>query len=307
MFRVNLPAKIFESKAVKEVRRRVHDAIAEPGGILAVIGEVGIGKTIAVLSVLGALEEYGEHIIWCQQPEKERLRIGGIMNTLVRHFGENPRRDMDARTEQLRRLLGQAVSSGKKVVLVIDEAHALHRQTMRALKRILELNFARRMGLLSIILIAQPEIYEKLNRIEEVSLRTDILQMKPLTRNEAIEFMQFIAQWSKLKVKDDVFGYLATRCDIPLRLVVTLDRLNEISRTIDKPITRDIVNQYFVYPTKKRLEESGLSLRQAAEKAGISPAAASLALQGKYKGDVQGVISDLENAIKGVSPVRVLK
>ncbi len=305
MFRVNLPEKIFQSKAVKEVRRRLHESITQPGGILAIIGEVGIGKTIAALSVLGSLEEYGEQVIWCQQPDKERLKIGTIMNTLIRHLGENPRRDMEARTEQLRRLLGQAASAGKKVVLIIDEAHALHRQTMRALKRILELNFGRRMGLLSIVLIAQPEIYEKLNRIEEVALRTDILEMRPLTRPEAIEFLRFVAQWNKIKIKDEVYEYLATRCDIPLRLVVTLDHLNEIGRTLGKPITKEIVNQYFVYPVKKRLQESGMSLRQVAAKAGISPATASLTLQGKYKGDVRGVIEDLKGALDGKIPEKV--
>lgn len=307
MFRVNLPSKIFESKAVKEVRRRVHEAISEPGGILAIIGEVGIGKTIAVLGVVGALEEYGEHIIWCCQPDKERLRIGTIMNTIIRYLGENPRRDMDARTEQLRRLLGQAASAGKKVVLVIDEAHALHRKTMRALKRILELNFGRRMGLLSIILIAQPEIYEKLNRIEEVALRTDIIEMKPLTHGESKEFLKFVAEWNRLKIKNEVFNYLATRCDIPLRLVVTLDRLNEIGRTLGKPITKEIVNKFFIYPTKRKLEESGFSLRQIAKAAGVSPATASQTLQGKYKGDVRGVISDLEQALNNASHIKVLK
>ncbi len=297
MFRVNHPARIFESKAVKEVRRRVLNAVTEPGGILAIIGEIGIGKTIAAINILGKLEEYGEHVIWCRQPDKERLKINVIMNAIIRYFGESPRRDIDARTEQLRRLMGKAVSDGKKVILVIDEAHALYAQTLRALKRILELNFSRRMGLLSIILVAQPEIYEKLNRFQEVALRTDVLEMKPLTRPEAIEFLGFVADWNRIKVKHDVFEYLATRCDVPLRLVVTLDRLNEIGRALGKPITKTIVNEYFVYPVKKKLEESGMSLRQAAAKAGISPAAASLALRGKYEGDVMGIVDDLKTAL----------
>ena len=297
MFRVNLPSKIFESKAVKEVRSRVLNAVTEPGGILAVIGEIGIGKTIAAINVLDKLEEYGDHVIWCRQPDKERLKISVIMNSMIRYFGESPRRDIDARTEQLRRLMGQAVSKGKKIILVIDEAHALYAHTLRALKRILELNFSRRMGLLSIILVAQPEIYEKLNRFQEVALRTDVLEMKPLTRPEAIEFLKFVAEWNRIKVKNEVFDYLATRCDVPLRLVVTLDHLNEIGRALGKPITREIVNEYFVYPVKKRLEESGLSLRQLAAKAGVSPATASLALQGKYKGNIMGVVEELKTAL----------
>ena len=42
-----------------------------------------------------------------------------------------------------------------------------------------------------------------------------------------------------------------------------------------------------------------MSLRHVAAKAGISPATASLTLQGKYKGDVKGVIEDLKGALDG--------
>lgn len=300
MFRVNLPQKIFQSRAVREVRKHIIEALAEPGGILAIVGEVGIGKSIAALDALGAFEELGHHIIWCRQPDKERLKISIIMNAMVRHWNEIPRRDIDARTEQLRRLLGQAITDEKKVILVIDEAHALHYQTMRALKRLLELNFARQIGLLTIVLVAQPEIHEKLNQVEEVALRTDILEMRPLTREESKDFMKFVAEWNCIKIEDEVFDYLAARGENPLRLVVALDRISELSRRLGVPVTVKRLKEQFILPLRRKIEKAGISQHQLAEKTGFSQAAISQALQGKYDGNTKKIIEEVEKVLTEV-------
>jgi len=300
MFRVNLPQKIYQSRALREVKRKIIDAIAEPGGILAVIGEIGIGKTIAVLDGVGSFEEFGNHIIWCRQPDKEHLKISVIMNAMIRFFGETPRKDIDARTEQLRRLLGQAIQENKKVILIIDEAHALHHQTMRALKRLLELNFGRQFGLLSIVLIAQPEIYEKLNRIAEVALRTDILEMRTLTQNESKEFLKFVANWSRVNIKEEIYDYLSARAEVPLRLVVTIDRINEIQKRLGTTLTVKQFKEQLITPLRQRLETSGLSQRQVAEKAGVSPTTINQVIKGTYKGNVKKVVADVEKVLAEV-------
>jgi len=300
MFRVNMPQKIYQSKAVREVKRRIIDAIAEPGGILAVIGEIGIGKTIATIDALGAFEEFGHRIIYCRQPDKERLRISVIINGMIRYFGETPRKDIDARTEQLRRLLGQAQQDSKKVILVIDEAHALHYQTLRALKRLLELNFGRRIGLLTVVLVAQPEIYEKLNQIEEVALRTDILEMRPLTREESKEFLKFVADWNRVDLDAGVCDFLAARAEVPLRLVVAVDRVNELGRRIGAKVTVNRLKQYVILPLRRKMEDSGLSLRKVAQKTGFSPSTISQVLGGKYEGDTKKVIEEVEKVLSEV-------
>jgi len=299
MFRVNLPQKIFQSRAIKEVKHRINEAIAEPGGILAIIGEIGIGKTIAAIEALGTLEEFGHHIIWCRQLDKENLKIGIICNAMVRYFGESPRKDIDARTEQLRRLLGQAIQNDKKVILVIDEAHALHTQTLRALKRLLELNFARQIGLLSIILIAQPSIYEKFNILDEVTLRTDILEMRGLTKEESREFLKFICDWNHIKITDEVAEYLSTRSDIPLRLVVTLDRIAEIQHRLGATLTVKQLKEQFLHPLREKISSTGMTIRQVAQKTGYSPAAVSQVLAGKYQGDAKQVIQEIEKVFAG--------
>lgn len=298
MFRVNMPDKIFQSRALKEVKRRVIEAVAEPGGILAVIGEIGIGKTIAVIDSLGSFEEFGHRVIYCRQPDKENLKISVIMNAIIRYYGEVPRKDIDARTEQLRRLLGRTYTEEKKTILVIDEAHALHHNTLRALKRLLELNYGRQIGLLTIVLVAQPQVYEKLNRVEEVQLRTDVLEMRALTNEEAKNFLQFVAAWSRTKLSADVLEYLASRGEVPLRLVIAVDRVNEFSKRIGSAVTMKQLKEHMLLPLRRRIESSGLSQRQVARKANVSPSALSQVMSGSYRGDVQKVIEQVDKVLQ---------
>jgi len=298
MFRVNMPNKIFQSRALKEAKRKIVEAIAEPGGILAIIGEIGIGKSIAAIDALGDFEAMGNHIVWCRQPDKENLGIGVIITALIRHFNELPRKDIDARTEQLRRLLGKAFEEDKKTILVIDEAHALHRETLRALKRVLELPFAKQIGLLSIVLIAQPSIYERLNQVEEISLRTDILEMRGLTSEESRQYLNFVLEWNRVKIENEVLDYLAEQNHNPLRLVVTVDKIAEIQKRLGSTLPLSKLKNQFLL--RQKIEESGLSQYQVAQKAGFSPTTLSRILNGSYQGNTKKVIQDVEKVLTEV-------
>lgn len=298
MFRVNVPKKIYRSRAYMEVSKTVMKAATQPGSIVAVIGPIGIGKTVATLDTVGRLEEDNNCVIWAQHPEKERLRIGSIMTAMVRVLGETPRRDMDARTEQLRRLLGVTVKE-KRIILVIEEAHALHRSTLRALKRILELNFGRRMGLFSIVLIAQPDLYGKLSRLPEISLRTKAISMRALSEREALEFSDWVRQWEGVKVEKEALHIIARRVRNPLRISAVMDRLAEISERTGT-ITKAMVQEFFSQGIKERMEAYGITQTELAAKAGRSRSAVSQFLSGQYRGDTTGLERELKTAIEEV-------
>ena len=77
------------------------------------------------------------------------------------------------------RLLG-----AQRAVLVIDEAHLLHHQTLRAIKRLRELGArGRRTALLPVILMGQSD---PTARVAEVGLRTDSLSLAGLSRAEVM-------------------------------------------------------------------------------------------------------------------------
>ena len=161
--------------------RRIDLALsAALGGsaMVSIVGQRGIGKTHGVHQALadGATCTLIEPL----RLDKENLHIGDIQRAIVTCLSdESPRHSGEARAGQVRRLLRDATAP----LLLIDEAHCLHHQTLRSLKRLRELTLrGRNTRLLSIVLLGQ---YDPTARISEVALRTDTVPLGGLTKAEA--------------------------------------------------------------------------------------------------------------------------
>lgn len=300
MFKTNYPSKIFETKSLKRIQKEVKDLIETPGAILTITGEIGAGKTVAVFEALGEYEEHGNHIIWIKQPDRERLKAGSIMSSMIRVLGEEPRRDADTRTEQLRRLLGEK-SLIRKICLVIDDAHALTREVLRSLKRLLELGFGKRMGLFSIVLIGTQEFYPKLRSVPEIYWRSKKIDMKLLSKEEASNFSLWVASWEQVKLEQTAADYLSNKFNNPLIIasVITLlkDQIQKIGET---KITREIVKSMLYDDIKAQMNAYGISQKDIAQNIGVSEAVVSKTLSDNYPDEskTQKIIDALEN-LKG--------
>ena len=154
-------------------------AAVETQELVSILGPRGSGKTRA----LGrALATHDVTVITAGCLDRERLTIGDIETEIILSLsGETVRRSRVHRSHQMKRLLGEESARGP-VVLVIDDAHVLHRQTVRALKRLRELEWLRRSPLLGIVLLGQQD---PTHAVDEVRLRSDRLWMEGLTRAEA--------------------------------------------------------------------------------------------------------------------------
>ena len=112
--------------------------------------------------------------------DRERLHMGDIQAAIVRDVSdESPRRSGEARSGQVRRVLGAARGS---VVLWIDDAHVLHHATLRGLKRLRELTWRGTGPLLGIVLTGQTD---RVARVPEVGLRANRLACAGLAQPEA--------------------------------------------------------------------------------------------------------------------------
>lgn len=145
---------------------------------VSVLGARGSGKTRAVRM---ALESHTVTVVEPLRLTRDKLHMGDIETALVRELSdESPRRSGEARSYQVKRILGE-FSRTQPVVLVIDDAHVLHHQTLRALKRLREINWLNRSPLLGIVLIGQ---HDKTRGIDEVRLRSDHLWLEGLVAKE---------------------------------------------------------------------------------------------------------------------------
>ncbi|MCY4030300.1 MAG: AAA family ATPase [Acidobacteria bacterium] len=152
-------------------------AAATAGAMVWVLGPRGVGKTRAVREALRRTEP---PLVEPLRLDRENLHLGDIQAAIVRDLSdERPRRSGEARSGQVRRILG---GQRRTPVLFVDEAHALHHATVRGLKRLRELSWQGRSPLIGVVLAGQRDAAA---RIAEVALRSDRVTMAGPTREEA--------------------------------------------------------------------------------------------------------------------------
>ncbi|MFQ5633492.1 MAG: ExeA family protein [bacterium] len=167
---------------------------------IAITGPVGTGKTIVKLALIERLKEKQNYMI--SEPEiidMPKCLPATIIDSMLEDFmflrsntdnfkpiarkgSSRNKGTLEDRSRWIHSLLKIKVRDGKKLVLIIDEAHLLPVHTLKTLKRFHEMQdgFSK---LLSIILIGQDELVHFLNgnyEIREVTARLNIVEMQPI-------------------------------------------------------------------------------------------------------------------------------
>lgn len=149
------------------------------GGFLAVVGEVGSGKSVMRRKVVGQLQRDGDTlVIFPQMIDKTKLTAGSICDAIIQDIStEKCRVKLEDKTRQVQRLLVDRAKSGYRHVLIIEEAHDLNVRTLKYLKRFYELEDGYR-KLLGIILIGQTELKHTFNEGQNVDMREVIRRVQ---------------------------------------------------------------------------------------------------------------------------------
>lgn len=171
---------------------------AKVGGMLTVIGESGSGKSTLRRYTLDRLRREGQkvRVISPRTIDRARLTASSICDAIIEDCSsEHPRSSLEAKGRQVERILTDSGRSGWRHVLMIEEAHDLALQTIKHLKRFAELEDGFR-KLLAIVLIAQPEMRDKLDESKnytarEVIRRMEIVDLAPLA--DGNEIAQYLA------------------------------------------------------------------------------------------------------------------
>jgi len=161
---------------------------AKIGGMLALIGESGSGKTTIRRLALDRIQNEGLKIrvVNPRIIDKGRLTASLICDAIIADCSsETPRRTLEAKARQVERILTNSSRSGYSHVLMIEEAHDLSIQTLKYLKRFWEMEDGFK-KLLAIVLIGQPEMKGKLDEARnwearEIIRRMEVLELDPLS------------------------------------------------------------------------------------------------------------------------------
>lgn len=185
------PADVWMSTDIRYVREAMWST-ARHGGFVGIVGESGAGKSTLREELLERLQREQQPVIVVQPyiiAMEERDQVGKTLRS--QHIAEavvrtvaptaKPCSSPEARFHQLHEVLRASSRTGMRHLLIIEEAHAMPTATLVHLKRWLELKDGMR-PLVSILLIAQPELLKKLTgaAVREVAQRLELVQLAPL-------------------------------------------------------------------------------------------------------------------------------
>ena len=163
-------------------------ALASEEGIVTVIGEVGSGKTMLCRMLLDELPDDVD-AIYLAHPSFTRTEIlEAIAHDLGVATDSAPTR-IDALNAELILRYGK----GRRVVLLIDEAHAMPRDSLEEVRLLSNLETSEH-KLLNIILFGQPELNQLLAQNDMRQLRERIVQrfeLGPLPKSEIADYLAF--------------------------------------------------------------------------------------------------------------------
>src|SRR5215472_8635216 len=165
-------------------------AIMHDEGIVKVSGEVGSGKTMLCRVLMERLPATVE-TIYLANPSMSRdeilLAIGDELKLPL---------EKDRQTRVIRSLqehLLRLFAEGRRVVALIDEAHAMPEETLEEIRLLSNLE-SNRHKLLQIVLFGQPELDDHLDTVELRQLKeriTHSFRLEPLVRSDIESYVDF--------------------------------------------------------------------------------------------------------------------
>ena len=183
------PQFLFASKQHARAKAYMESTIWLADGFVVITGEIGSGKTTLLQSFLAELEDDVVYAVVSQT----QLTPTQFLQAVLTEFGFKPfnKRKVEL-LDMLNMFLIEQYSSGKKVVLIVDEAQNLSRKVLEEV-RLLSGIETHKEKVLRIILAGQPELRETLDSpslkqlVQRIRLR---FHLGPLDRQEMREYIE---------------------------------------------------------------------------------------------------------------------
>jgi general secretion pathway protein A len=183
------PEFLYWSKQHARAKAYMESTIWLADGFVVITGEIGSGKTTLLQSFLTELDDDVVYAVVSQT----QLTPTQFLQAILTEFGFKPfnKRKVEL-LDMLNMFLIEQYTSGKKVVLVVDEAQNLSQKVLEEVRMISGIE-THKEKVLRIILAGQPELRETLDSeglkqlVQRVRLRFHI---GPLDRRETREYVE---------------------------------------------------------------------------------------------------------------------
>jgi general secretion pathway protein A len=184
------PRYLFMSERHGEGLAHLVYGVTESGGFIQLTGEVGTGKTTLVRTLLGRIPSEVD-VALILNPQLTSIEFLASICEELRIPLPEDKKSSKAHVDALNRHLLETHARGRRTILLIDEAQNLSADVLEQLRLLTNLETAKQ-KLLQIILIAQPELREKLaqSNLRQLTQRvTGRYHLEPLSRDESADYI----------------------------------------------------------------------------------------------------------------------
>jgi type II secretory pathway predicted ATPase ExeA len=218
----------FETDHHRQLLKDLKIAIHE-GGIIALTGIVGSGKTVLLGRLQDQLRDEGEFAVSDSLAfTVQRVNLDTLKLALYYDLTTEKDGDLTIKTEKSERALIRMMRRCQKpIVLFVDDGHDLHAQTLRGLKQMIE-KTGRRGVRLTIVLAGHPRLKHDLRRPsqEETGARTTVFDFEGIQGHQRRFITWLLEQCAPEADPADILApealeLLAERLVTPLQIHIT--------------------------------------------------------------------------------------
>jgi general secretion pathway protein A len=185
------PELLYLGPSHREALAAVIYGVTRRKGFVAIIGEVGVGKTTIIRSFLDRIDKQNVKTIYIFNAN---ISFKTLLRTIYENMGWVPQTDDVAdMVNQLHMILIDEYKAGRNVVLIIDEAQNMPLETLENLRMLSNLETATD-KLIQIVFSGQPEFEQKLqmHTLRQLNQRIAVrVKILPLSRAESLEYINY--------------------------------------------------------------------------------------------------------------------
>lgn len=228
-------ADYFEAENYQNMLTNIKMAI-KSGGLIAITGIVGIGKTTTLRRLQQDLRNENKIIVSKSlATDKRSVSINTLYTALFADLANKKDDKQPMQAEKRERKLQSLIKErNKPIALFIDEAHDLHGRTLISLKHLIE-TVEDVNGTLAVIAVGHPKLANDLRNpaLEEIGARAKLFELGSLGANSPkfIEWLINSCRNEKAKAEPiltkEAIELLAERLVTPLQIIYYLTRLVE--------------------------------------------------------------------------------
>lgn len=182
------PRFLYMSRAHEDALMMLHYAITRNKGAAMLAGEIGLGKTTVSRKLLETLDPVTFRVVLIVNPILTPTQM--LQEILNQLDIPTPSRNRQVLVQRLHLALLELYDKGRRVVLMIDEAHLIRSsQTFEELRLLLNCQMNDQF-LMSLVLLGQTEILPKIKKVPALEQRLAVRHaLKPMNVHETGELV----------------------------------------------------------------------------------------------------------------------